>query len=96
MCIFNPSVARGYHTAWTPTSLPGSIVLLGGDSSATELTAEVVPGIFQSSKVKLILHQGERPLISHTLEEMHAVYLMENPLFSLEATVTGTVPVTIM
>ena len=89
-------MVRPGHTAWTPTSLPGSIVLLGGWTSATRLTAEVLPGSFQSSKVYFFLHQGVRPLISHTLEEMHAVYLMENPLFSLEATVTGTVPVTIM
>jgi len=38
------SVARGYHTAWTPPSLPDSIVLLGGYGSAAELTAETVPG----------------------------------------------------
>ena len=90
----NPSVARYYHTAWTPTSLPGSIVLLGGRglTSATRLTAEVVPGSFQSSKVKLILYQGERPLISHTLGEMHAGYLMVTALFSREA----ETPVTVM
>ena len=87
-------MARHGHTAWTPTSLPGSIVLLGGGSSATSLTAEVLPGSFQSSKVKLIIYQGERPLISHTLEDMHAGYLMVTALFSLEA--EPTVPVTIM
>jgi len=42
------SVKRVGHTAWTPPSLPDSIVLLGGvnsyDGSATELTAERVPG----------------------------------------------------
>jgi len=38
------SVARGYHMAWTPPSLPDSIVLLGGYGSAAELTAETVPG----------------------------------------------------
>ena len=76
-------MARYGHTAWTPTSLPGSIVLLGGNSGAT--TAEVLPGSFQSSKVKLILYQGERPLVSHTLDLLHAGYLMETALFSLEA-----------
>ena len=82
-------MARADHTAWTPTSLPGSIVLLGGYySSATRLTAEVLPGSFQSSKVKLILYQGERPFISHTLELVHAGYLMEKALFSLEADTT--------
>jgi len=39
------SVARYHHTAWTPPSLPDSIVLLGsGSSSAAKLTAETVPG----------------------------------------------------
>jgi len=38
------SVARYYHTAWTPPSLPDSIVLLGGKKSAAGLTAEIVPG----------------------------------------------------
>ena len=75
-------MARVYHTAWTPTSLPGSIVLLGGDGRNT---AEVLPGIFQSSKVKFFRYQGKRPLISHTLGMVHAGYLMVNPLFSLEA-----------
>ena len=30
--------------AWSPTSLPDSIVLLGGKDDAAELTAEIVPG----------------------------------------------------
>jgi len=38
------SVARSGHTAWTPPSLPDSIVLLGGGGSAADLTAETVPG----------------------------------------------------
>jgi len=38
------SVARRDHTAWTPPSLPDSIVLLGGGiTNATDLTAETVP-----------------------------------------------------
>ena len=32
------------HTAWTPQSLPNSIVLLGGWIGAAKLTAEIVPG----------------------------------------------------
>jgi len=36
------SVARGFHTAWMPSSLPDSIVLLGGTGYA-QLTAETVP-----------------------------------------------------
>merc|ERR1711971_1495553 len=38
------SVTRNAHTAWTPPSLPDSIVLLGGYGNAAELTAETVPG----------------------------------------------------
>ena len=49
------SVARSDHTAWTPTSLPDSIVLLSGHNSA-ELTAETVPG-FKSIKGNILLHQ---------------------------------------
>ena len=41
----NHSMARTHHTAWTPPSLPDSIVLLGGFYSAAPLTAEIVPGI---------------------------------------------------
>ena len=43
--ILKHSMARSAHTAWTPPSLPDSIVLLSGDSSAAALTAEIVPGI---------------------------------------------------
>ena len=40
--------------AWTPPSLPDSIVLLGGSSSAAELTAETVPGnAFRFTEIKL-------------------------------------------
>ena len=48
-------MVRYHHTAWTPPSLPDSIVLLGGRNSAAKLTAakftaaqrtaEIVPGI---------------------------------------------------
>ena len=38
------STARRESVAWTPTSLPNSIVLLGGRDDAAELTAEIVPG----------------------------------------------------
>ena len=40
----NHSVARSYHTAWTPPSLPNSIVLLGGKGSGERL-AEILPGV---------------------------------------------------
>ena len=43
--LHNHSMARAYHTAWTPPSLPDSIVLLGGQNIAARLTAEIVPGI---------------------------------------------------
>ena len=39
---------RAWHTAWTPPSLPDSIVLLGH-------TAETVPG-FKSIKGNILLH----------------------------------------
>ena len=38
------SVARYGHEAWSPTSLPNSIVLLSGWYDVAELTAEIVPG----------------------------------------------------
>ena len=38
------STVRVAHVAWTPTSLPNSIVLLGGWDGAAEFTAEIVPG----------------------------------------------------
>ena len=40
----NHSVARSYHTAWTPPSRPNSIVLLGGKGSGERL-AEILPGV---------------------------------------------------
>ena len=40
----NHRMGRHYHTAWTPPSLPNSIVLLGGNSNSAKLTAEIVPG----------------------------------------------------
>ena len=53
---------RRYHTAWTPTSLPGLIVLFGGstilnNSLLTILTAETVPGIkLEKCNILLLLH----------------------------------------
>ena len=41
---------RWTHTAWTPPSLPDSIVLLGGANTATRLTAEIVPGLNRKIK----------------------------------------------
>ena len=38
------SSTRHYHTAWTPPSLPDSVVLLGHSSGAQETDAEIVPG----------------------------------------------------
>ena len=43
--LHNYSVARSWHTAWTPASLPNSIVLLGGLNNSAMLTAEILPGI---------------------------------------------------
>ena len=50
------------HTAWTPPSLPDSIVLLGGGAtwsgdSAAILTAEIVPGVkLEKGNILLLLH----------------------------------------
>ena len=50
-------MARYDHTAWTPTSLPDSIVLLGGRGNATQLTAETVPGVtLDKGNILLLLH----------------------------------------
>ena len=50
-------MVRVYHTAWTPPSLPDSIVLLGGGDSAASLTAESVPGIkLEKCNILLRLH----------------------------------------
>ena len=43
----NYSERRSGHTAWTPPSLPNSIVLLGGGRKKN-FTAEILPGIEQS------------------------------------------------
>ena len=48
---------RSRHTAWTPTSLPDSIVLLGGIGSEVRLTAEIVPGVkLDKGKILIPLH----------------------------------------
>ena len=44
--------------AWTPTSLPNSIVLLGGWDDAAELTAEIVPGFEKWSSFHLFFVAG--------------------------------------
>ena len=47
---------RSGHTAWTPPSLPGSIVLFGGCCSSASLTAETVPGV-KLEKCYILLRQ---------------------------------------
>ena len=44
--------------AWTPTSLPNSIVLLGGLDDAAQLTAEIVPGFEKWSSFDLFFVAG--------------------------------------
>ena len=44
--------------AWTPTSLPNSIVLLGGADDAAKLTAEIVPGFEKWSSFHLFFVAG--------------------------------------
>ena len=38
------SYTRYYHVAWTPPSLPDSVVLLGHYTGTAERNAEIVPG----------------------------------------------------
>ena len=42
--LFIFSMARTYHSAWVPSSRPGSIVLLGGHEIGTRFNAEIIPG----------------------------------------------------
>ena len=42
--MLNHSGTRTGHVAWTPPSLPKSIVLMSAYGSAPELTAEILPG----------------------------------------------------
>ena len=44
--------------AWTPTSLPNSIVLLGGYDNEAEFTAEIVPGFEKWSSFNLLFVAG--------------------------------------
>ena len=44
--------------AWSPTSLPDSIVLLGGWDGAVHLTAEIVPGFEKWSSFHLFFVAG--------------------------------------
>ena len=50
-------MARIAHVAWSPPSLPDSIVLLGG-SGAAETTAEIVPGFEKWSSFHLFFVAG--------------------------------------
>ena len=62
-------MARIMHVAWTPPSLPNSIVLLGGDGA--EYNAEIVPGFEKWSSFHRLFvagggtfalrHSGNRP-----------------------------------
>ena len=81
-------MARSDHTAWTPPSLPDSIVLLGGRSngSGAHLNTETVPGdAFRFTEIKQnnlhIFSQLGAALIYTTEEILHAGFLMqETPL----------------
>merc|ERR1719494_531471 len=59
--LHNTSTARSGHVAWTPTSLPNSIVLLGGRD------AEIVPCFEKWSSFHLFL-QVEEPLNCITVD----------------------------
>ena len=56
------------HTAWTPPSLPDSIVLLGGWDSAAELTAEIVPGKNRTQTSIYLFPGGETFQLKHSGE----------------------------
>ena len=55
---------------WVPASLPNSIVLLGGEDNAAELTAEIVPGFEKWSSFHLFFVAG-----GGTFELRHSGYL---------------------
>ena len=60
------------HTAWTPPSLPDSIVLLGGrDDSNYDplLTAEIVPGKKQTQASIFLFPGGETFQLKHSGED---------------------------
>ena len=63
----NHSEARYAHIAWTPSSVPNSIVLLGG----TRLTAEIVPGI-KSNQRKSSNSQVEQHFHLNTMDGVDA------------------------
>ena len=53
--------------AWTPTSLPDSIVLLGGWDNAAPLTAEILPGFekWSSSHLFFVIKGGKTFALRH-------------------------------
>ena len=63
---------RRAHTAWTPSSLPSSIVVLGGGFGVVDgaavggvpFTAEIVPGIYNTCKDMLLNFPLRWPNIS--------------------------------
>ena len=66
-------MARSKHTAWTPPSLPDSIVLLGGECGydcfvsnyATKLNAEIVPGKKQTQASIYVSPGGKTFTLEH-------------------------------
>ena len=54
--------------AWSPPSLPNSIVLLGGGDDAAQTTAEILPGFEKCSRFHLFLLQVEEPLHCVTVD----------------------------
>ena len=41
----NCRISRSDHIEWAPSSIAGSVILLGGVGKDADLTAEIVPGI---------------------------------------------------
>ena len=74
-------MAREGHTAWTPRSLPDSIVLLGGGGggSATELSAEIFPGNFKAFNINNFPRVEEHSNLN-TVGILHVEYKTETVL----------------
>ena len=72
-------VERIGHTAWTPPSLPDTIVLLGGIGSTYYGSAEIVPGI-KASNPSNPSFQVAQHLTWHTLQRVPVGYPMKKPL----------------
>ena len=58
---------RAYHTAWTPSSFPDLIVLMGGQDEVTRNGAEIVHNVTRDG-VEIL--QGEPWIVKNYPEEL--------------------------